>query len=285
MNFKHPVFLVLLTAFACASTTPTSPEYLNLNWAQDALWNDGKAEVAKYQAERVVYGKVRTFEYVYVLVKEDFNEEWQVKTDTYDRDDLFPVMKVNKFARLETDVYPYHYLTSVFFKRENPDEIHKLTNTSQEWCGNTAKAFQLKGNRYVFDYMSYWDGQGTRRKIVNAGPWFEDQLSYTLRALYFKDGLTFDHPIYPTQVTNKANLPEAIPASFIVSKATKDELDAVDSTLVTDAWKVEVRKKNGETMAFWFASAYPNYLLKMESSDGQKLILTQLKRDAYWEHE
>lgn len=285
MNFKNLLFLGLLTAFACASTTTTSPEYLNLNWAQDALWNDGKAEVAKYQAERIVYGKVRTFEYVYVLVKEDFNEEWQVKTDTYDRDDLFPVMKVNKFARLETDVYPYHYLTSIFYKRENPDEVHKLTNTSQEWCGNTAKAFQIKGNRYVFDYMSYWDGQGTRRKIVKSGPWFEDQLSYTLRALYFREGLTFEHTLFPTQVTNKATLPEAVNATFTVTKAEPVSLMEVDSTLASGAWSVSVSRASGESMNFWFAEAYPNYLLKMESSDGQKLTLTQVNRDAYWEHE
>ena len=37
--------------------------------------------------------------------------------------DVFPVMKVNQFCRIPTDQYPYHFLTSLFFRRENPTPL------------------------------------------------------------------------------------------------------------------------------------------------------------------
>ena len=107
----------------------------------DVRWEQGTAEVAKYQAKRIIYQKPRDFEYTLILVKETFNKEFNVKTDDYQRDDLYDVMKVNKFARIPTDNYPYHYMTSVFFRRDQPATVHKLVNTSQEWCGTTAKYF------------------------------------------------------------------------------------------------------------------------------------------------
>lgn len=283
----HKLLLIsLITTLSCGTVAQeSSPEYLQSDWAQQALWNDGKAEVAKYQAERIVYGKVRSFEYIYVLVKEDFNQEFQVKTDSYDRQDLFPVMKVNKFARLETDVYPYHYLTSVFYKQGSPHVVYKLTNTSQEWCGNTAKSFLLVKNGYQFDYFSYWDGQGNGQTRVKAGIWFEDQLSYTLRTLRFADGLTFERPLYPTQVTNKANKPEPIASKFEVTVADSVDLEGIVAPDIEKVWKVTITRADGVTQAYWFTGTYPNYLLKMESSDGQKLTLKSLVRDAYWEHE
>ncbi|MBV6644462.1 MAG: hypothetical protein KI790_03380 [Cyclobacteriaceae bacterium] len=253
----------------------TAPNYINSEWAMDRLWEDGLAEVATYQAERIIYNKVRQFDYTYVLVKEEFNKQYQVKTDNYQRGDLYSVMKVNKFCRIPTDNYPYHFLTSAFFKRSQPYLLHKLTNTSQEWCGNTAKSFLEKGKSYDFDYISYWDGQGNGSTSVKTGPWFEDQLSYTLRSLQFEDGLAFDKDIYPSQISSKASTPSAYTAKFKVSKA-KDILPEY-----SQGWQVSMTTTT-KSIDFWFSADYPNYLLKMEASDGRKLVLKDLKRDDYW---
>ncbi len=279
-------FVVWLAGFvSCQSSAQDTRAYLHKNWAQDKLWDDGKAEVAQYDAERRVYGKIRSFDYVYVLVKETFNREYQVKTDRYDRDDLYAVMKVNKFCRIETLKYPYHYLTSLFFKREAPDEVHKLTTTSQEWCGNTAKSFLNKSNRYEYQYMSYWDGQGNGLTKIPKGPWFEDQLSYTLRTIHFQEGLTFEVGLYPMQVSSKADVPKAEMALIQVARPAADELSAVDSTFIRDPWKVSVTREKGANLTFWINGDYPNTLLKMVSTDGRKLVLKSLERDAYWDYE
>ncbi|MFY0606269.1 MAG: hypothetical protein JXR10_06110 [Cyclobacteriaceae bacterium] len=258
-----------------------SKDYINYDWANNGLWDDGKAEVAKYQATRTVYGKSRSFEYVFVLVKEVFNEEFTVKTDDYSRSDLYDVMKVNKFCRIPTKAYPYHYLTSVFYERGNPDRVHKLTNTSQEWCGNTAKSFIDEGNQYLFEYMSYWDGQGNGQAKVSDEPWFEDQLSYTLRSLKFADGLNFEISLYPSQVSSKVTVPKAEKATIQVKKLGEADMLDVDVSFADNPYKVTVETPS-KTTFYWFNGSYPNLLLKMESSDGSSLTITDVERSAYW---
>jgi hypothetical protein len=284
--------LLLILVFAAgvsnscsqSASSPADP-YLQKDWAKNALWDDGKAEVITYDAERVVYGKSRSFEYTYVLVKETFNKEYQVKTDAYDRNDLYEVMKINKFCRIPTMKYPYHYLTSVFLKRDDASLVHKLTNTSQEWCGNTAKSFVEDGNNYRYQYMSYWDGQGNGTDKLRKGPWFEDQLSYTLRTLNFEEGITFDILLYPMQISSRANQPEAEIATISITKAYAEDLSDIDPAFVSNPWKVNVSRAEGPDLSFWINGEYPNYLLRMKATDGRKLSMKSLIRDAYWEHE
>lgn len=289
-GFKLLLFgLYLSGVVSCNSSgkeTSSDPQkYIISNWAHNDLWDDGMAEVAIYNAERVVYGKTRQFDYAYILVKETFNEEFHVKTDDYGRNDLYEVMKVNKFCRIPTLAYPYHYLTSVFLHRDEPNTVHKLTNTSQEWCGNTAKSFLEEEDSYTFNSISYWDGQGNGTDKVLKGPWFEDQLSYTLRALKFEDGLRFTINLYPTQVSNKAITPETENTKISVQKADLNEIDSTSAAFVSDPWKVFVTREKGPDLTFWINGEYPNYLLQMEATDGRRLSLKSLKRDDYWAKE
>ncbi|MDQ3291964.1 MAG: hypothetical protein M3Q05_11815, partial [Bacteroidota bacterium] len=209
-------------------------QYFDANWAQQKFWDDGLAEVATYQAQRVVYNKVREFEYTLITVKEDFNKAYNVKTDDYNRKDLFPVMKVNEFARIPTENYPYHYLTSLFFTRDNPVIVHKLTSSSQEWCGNTFKAINRNGNAFTFSFNSYWDNQGTGEQPLKVLGLFEDQLPYTLRSLKFKNNLNFQAPVYELQQTNKALPPQLYQATFNVTQSSKEEF-------MEEAWLVIVQ--------------------------------------------
>ena len=248
----------------------------------NAVWEQGTAEVAQYQAQRVIYGEPRDFEYTLILVKETFNEEFDTKTDDYDRDDLFDVMKVNKFARIPTDNYPYHYMTSVFFKREEPATVHKLTNSSQEWCGTTAKYFLNEGQTYEFGYNSYWDGQGVGQTEIDGGIMFEDQLSYSLRALDFADGLQFTQRVAESQVTSKATEPTIYDATFTVSQANDFSLDTDYERKEGDVWKVSVQLDEEKTNDYWFSSGYPNILLKQATWDGQLLQLKEAYMDDYW---
>lgn len=288
MNKLSFLFVAALTGlYACADSaadnTVDASQYFNPDWAMDSMWEQGVAEVATYDAQRVVYGKPRQFEYVYILVKETFNEEFKVKTDDYERKDLFDVMKINKFARIPTDNYPYHYLTSIFYKRQQPSTVYKLTNTSQEWCGNTSKYFLSKGRNYTFGYDSYWDGQGIGEKTIDGGIMFEDQLSHSLRALKFAEGLSFKQKVAESQITNKANDPAIYEAIFTVSTenslmlGTDYNLDQIEKI-----WKVTVQLDQEKTNEYWFASNYPNILLKQTTWDGRNLELRETYMDDYW---
>lgn len=245
--------------------------YFSPAWAANALWDDGLAEVATYTAERVIYDKTRHFDYVLITVKEDFNKAYDVKTDNYDREDLFPVMKVNQFCRIPTENYPYHFMTSLFFRRANPVNIHKLTSSSQEWCGQTFKSITPKGNRLQFAYNSYWDGQGTGKMTLDKGLLFEDQLPYTLRSLKFREGLTFSAALAGLVQTSKASAPEIFAATFAVKKAGGD-------------WQVSVQLGPGKRNTYLFAATYPHVLLRQQTWDGRNLQLKEVKRYAYWKH-
>ena len=275
-----------LTLAGCAGSTaqrtPQGAEHFNAAWAMDARWEQGTAEVAKYRAQRIIYQKPRDFEYTLILVKETFNEAFDVKTDDYERDDLFDVMKVNKFARIPTDNYPYHYMTSLFFRRDQPATVHKLVNTSQEWCGTTAKYFLQQGRNYNFGYNSYWDGQGIGETTVDGGILFEDQLSYSLRALDFAEGLSFTAPVAESQVSSKATVPKVYEATFMVSQVNDFKLDTEYDLGNAPVWRVSVQMDADKTNDYWFSSKHPNVMLRQSTWDGQELQLKEVYMDDYW---
>ncbi len=261
-----------------------SDRNFNTRWAENKLWDDGMSEVAIYESQRIVYGKARFYDYAYILVKETFNREFNVKTDDYDRNDLFDVIKVNKFAQIETHKYPYHYLTSLYFERDEPARVHKLTNSSQEWCGNTFKHINPEEDRYIYHYDSYWDNQGRGSMTLPGDVLFEDQLSYSLRTLNFRDGMTFEARVVESQITNQATDPEIYDAIFSISAATIDS-EKLEYLSGTPAWMVEVKLAEDKTNIYWFEEAYPNIMLKMQAWDGRKMLLASRKRDDYWADE
>ncbi len=184
-------------------------------------------------------------------------------------------MKVNEFCRVPTDNYPYHFLTSVFFKRENPLQVHKLTSSSQEWCGTTFKAINAIGKKYTYSFNSYWDNQGEGKMVFPADVLLEDQLPYTLRSLQYKDGLTFKTPIAESMQTSKASQPITYEATVTVT-ADKGGREA--------AWKVTVTLSPDKQNTYWFQTAYPNMLTRQQTWDGRNLQLKEVKRYAYWQH-
>ena len=63
-----------------------------LGFARDARWDDGKAEVARYTAQRTIYGSPRDFELIRIAVKEPFDPAQRVKPDA-DRPGVLSAIK------------------------------------------------------------------------------------------------------------------------------------------------------------------------------------------------
>ena len=244
-------------------------------WAMNKYWEDGLAEVATYDAERTVYKKKRQFEYTLITVKEEFNQQFNVKTDDYKRDDLFPVMKVNAFCQIPADQYPYHYLTSLFFRRDQPVALYKMTSSSQEWCGNTYKAIADDGVNLKESYNSYWDQQGTGSRDLRRDVLLEDALPYTLRTLRFAQPPAFDVTVMDLQQTSKATPP-------VYYRAHLSTTEAPAAEAAVPAWRVAVQLAPDKQNVYWFAKAYPNILLRQTTWDGRTLRLKNQRRYAYW---
>jgi len=249
--------------------------HFDQQWAMRKYWEDGLAEVATYEAQRTVYKKMRTFEYTLITVKEEFNQQFNVKTNDYQRKDLFPVMKVNQFCQIQTDQYPYHYLTSLFFRRDQPVALCKMTTSSQEWCGNTFKAIVDDGVNFAQTFNSYWDNQGAGSRDLRRDAFLEDALPYTLRSLKFEDKPAFNLVVLDLQQTNQVT-----PPVYYQARLATAEAPAADAA--EPAWRVAVALASGKENVYWFAKKYPNILLRQTTWDGRGLQLKASRRYAYW---
>jgi hypothetical protein len=210
-------------------------------------------------------------------VKEEFNQEHNVKTDNYERPDLFPVMKVNQFCRIPTEQYPYHFLTSLFFRRDQPMGLHKLTTSSQEWCGNTFKAITDDGLNLLQTFDSYWDGQGAGRRNLRRDVLLEDALPYTLRSLKFAQRPAFQVAVLDLQQTSQVK-----PAEYYTAAVSTAEAQPAEAG--QPAWRVKVALAPGKQNEYWFAKEYPHVLLRQATWDGRSLRLKSTRRYAYWTH-
>ncbi len=250
-------------------------------WALDPLWDDGKAEVALYEARRSQYGKIEPYEAVFIVVKEDFGTESYVKADPpYEGKRLLPVLKLNAVHSYWTDRYPYHYVLSVFVQRANPGALVKLTLGSQEWCGNTFKEVRNWGGQSELEFHSYFDGDGDglRPLALRPGDLFEDQLPLALRGLKFAPGLELRRRLVPSLISN--NMKRPLDFQEVTVRVEGEE--KVSTRVGTAAaWKVTL--KAGElAQTWWLEKAAPHMLLKMESSDGRAWLLKARTRKPYW---
>ena len=252
------------------------------SWAADSLWDDGQAEVALYEARRPQYGKIETYEAVFIVVKEDFNPRLNVKADPpYEGKNLLPVLKLNAVHSYWTDNYPYHFLLSVFVRRADPSSLVKLTLGSQEWCGNTFKEVSTTAGRAELHFHSYFDGQGdaTRPLDLRPGDLLEDQLPLVLRGLPFAPGLELRRRLLPSLISNSLRAPvEFRPATIKVEG--EERLSTPGGNF--PAWKVRLQAGDLE-QTWWFEKATPHTLLKMESTDGRAWLLKARMRKPYWQ--
>jgi len=279
---KTRVTLLLLVAhlYGAALLAPELPVF-DSAWARDPLWDDGQAEVSLYDARRPQYGKVESYQAVFLVVKEDFDPKLLVKADPpYEGKQLIPVLKLNAVHSYWTPNYPYHFLASVFVRRDDPAALVKLTVGSQEWCGNTFKEVKLSGGRPELHAHTYFDGEGdtTRPLDLRSGDLLEDQLPLSLRSLPFAPGLEVRRRILPSLIANNLRRP-LNPVEAVVRVAGEETVQTGAGRLA--AWKVSVEM--GELkQTWWFEKTFPYALLKMESSDGRAWLLKSRARQPYW---
>lgn len=251
------------------------------DWGNDPLWDDGFAEVATYEARRSVYGKLRTYETVLITVKEDFSTQYYTKADPpFLGKALFPVLKLNITSEIQTENYPYSYLTSIFVDRNDVFRLVKMTNGSQEWCGNTFKLIKTWGEMPELVFHSYWDGEGDGSQPLQWGPnsVVEDQLPLSLRALPFSKDYTWEFQLLPTQITNKVS--RTSPVHAVGRVVGQETVRFGQGTVI--CWRVDLEFSEMK-QSYWFEKAHPNTLIKFRSSDERSLKLIARNQEKYWE--
>lgn len=140
-----------------SDTTPDIPTGIAL----DKYWFQGKAEISRYDLHQSRYGHIHKGDAVMVFVTEDFLTDKQVKNEQYTNPNSVLVLKNNAIRKFTTGIYEYSMMSSVFTPVETsafPNTI-KLTNTVQEWCGQTYTQFNFRDNQYHIQSNSYFENE------------------------------------------------------------------------------------------------------------------------------
>jgi hypothetical protein len=146
---------------------------------------------------------------------------------------------------------------------------------SMESCGLTYVVARPESTTLAHDSHSYWDGEGTRRFLLEweEGAVFYDSLPLWLRGLDLGKRARYEVPLFPTQVRSRIGSPLLAPAEVEVLGAGKGR--ARD-------FQVRLRHAGGEDR-FWFARESPHVMKRWEAADGRALVLRKTMRLAYWE--
>lgn len=152
------------------------------NWKTDPAWNQGKAEWARYEATRTIYGKQRTYEATIYTNKQYNNPKTMTKAVDWQAPGNIEVFKHNVTEIIPTDNYDYRMLTTSFIRTDNLQPF-KVVSSSQEDCGSSYREFINKGNRVEVDQFCYFPDTGHTEESIDTskGIAFHNALSLTLR--------------------------------------------------------------------------------------------------------
>ncbi|MEM8997157.1 MAG: hypothetical protein AAGF23_20405 [Acidobacteriota bacterium] len=256
-------------------------DHLDTNFANNAYWFDGKAEVNLYDASIVIYGEPREAEEVaHVVVTEDLLPDSLVKADNPGRAGLVPALKLNYTTEARTGVYTYRQMLSFFFDRRTMGAA-KMTLTHNEWCGNTFKQLVNFEGRSSYDFNTYWEGGGDGsfdvdfpRDLV-----IYDSIPVQLRALRFQLGLQTGVKLLPRQLSSRATEPEVTPAVVRVTHREKVTVPAGDF----DAFRVELEHSGGLDQLH-FEAEYPHRMLRWQRADRDLFELAHSEKMPYWQY-
>ena len=240
-------------------------------WRRSDVWDDGKAELCAYDVTWAHYGHRYGGRALLVLVKEPWAPDLDVKADG-PRPDGFDVLKLNHIRDVQTGIYAYHQMASVYTRRDS-GALRKLTATSSEACG--VSTAEVTGGRLAT--RSYFDGQGDRAMAWPDGALPEDGLPASLRD-YVAGRAPAALSIFPSLLASR--FPELKPVTYQVEKR---EVAAVE-TPEGPRPAVEIRLSAGSSvLAYAFDREPPYRLLRFAREDGTVYRLAKCERLAYWE--
>ncbi len=250
---------------------------LSGGFADSDVWDDGKAEVSTYDAERVIYGLPRKHEARLIVVKEDHEAGRWIKADPpYGDREIVPVLKLNHVRTVPTENYDYHLMTSAFVLRSDPTRAPRVTTSSQEWCGVTHKTL-VEG---TLRWSSYFDaeGEGERETGLRPGDLIRDALPVQLRALPFAPGL--ERKVRVLDLLTDSHAGGERVRGGVVRVVGEETVETGDGAIAS--WKVELTV-DGAVDRLWFAKDRAHVLTRLAAADGRTLRLREHRRHAYWE--
>jgi len=149
----------------------------------------------------------------------------------------------------------------------------KFSLTSNDSCGNTFKEGRRVGDKFDYEYHTYWDGMADGRAdiIPPANGYFYDELPLRVRTIDFSKGNgEFVIALAPTMIKSKKDDLAFKPAKVTFTSAEKNIAVAV--------------QHDGGTDQFILDREFPNLLREWNAADGSHLKLKRSLKISYWNY-
>lgn len=251
----------------------------------DALWDDGRAEIALYAGTTPRYGIERPLSARIIVVKEDLLLATLVKSETGPVPGrTVEVLKMNLIADFPTGTYDYHEMASVFLRRADLSPL-KETMSHTEGCGITFVRVGPRDGRLAHEAHSYWEGEADR-VIPIEEPRGEllwaDALPVSLRR-WAGPGEAFERRVWllPSQVSGRSPAANARPVQATLRLVGTVPLSVPDGEHQARYFTVTAAQG---TDHYWFDAAAPHVLLRLETAAGRRMVLENVTRLDYWNH-
>jgi hypothetical protein len=240
-------------------------------WADVSLWSDGLVEKATYAASRVIYGKDREYEAVFLTNQETH----ELDTLTKSSGSGVAVWKHNQIEVIPTPNYDYKFVTTSHLTADDL-LLTRLDATSQEWCGTSFHQFLLQPDDSLsFFGFSYMPGTGRQKATVSVS---EDRpvlpfnaLPVALRGFNFEADQPLEFRLILDQRSNRPTQPQPVDAVLTPAGETDD------------GYLLDLADADGKVIGrFEFAKDVGQIMLRYEGRDGQTYDLRDVERVDYW---
>lgn len=184
MKYYIIIFSLLFTITACSDKNEKKTIQLSDKQEFRKYWFSNKAEISSYDLQQAQYGKLNQGEAIMVFVSEDFRLDKQVKLESDSKENATPVLKLNFIKKFITGIYDYSMYTSVFTPVQTntfPATL-KVTNTNQEWCGQSFLQLNYHQNGYQVLGKSYFEDEVSEECHIDYAM-LEDELWTKIRLL------------------------------------------------------------------------------------------------------
>ncbi|WP_428387849.1 hypothetical protein [Mucisphaera sp.] len=282
-------FVAVVLSLVLWSPTRADLDELSTGWRVDAVWYDGLAEIAKYEASRAIYGQPRSYTARIFTNKERYSSATTTKAGGSEGREVF---KHHRRDDVPTPNYLYHFSTMAYVDTRSLEPV-KLEMSSQEDCGATFKQYVVDGRRMRFLQSSYFPGEGLRQdseRIDDDETVFFDSLTLVLRSFPFGSGEEIRLEAIPPQMDTR--LTPAEPLEVVVREAGTEVLALPVGEVLAHRLEVTLAEAVGgsRTYDYWFAAEGTyvadgvglHVLVKHRGPWGLSLDLKGLERGSYW---
>ncbi|MEM8873613.1 MAG: hypothetical protein AAGD32_05075 [Planctomycetota bacterium] len=189
--------LLLSVALMTTSADTSQP----VSWDQDSTWYDGLVEKATYDATRVIYGKARSYEAIFLTNKEQHETATWTKA-TGGSVKTVEVWKHNQIEVVPTPNYDYKFTTTSHLTVDGL-ELTRMDMSESEWCGTTFAQYIKTGDGYDYFSFGYMPGEGRQTGTVSGDVVPVNALPLYLRDFDFAAGEDVTLSLLPDQKSNR----------------------------------------------------------------------------------